>query len=130
MPRVCHFEVHADEPEAVIPFYEATFGWTFQKWAGGPTDYWMITSGPDSEPGINGGMVRRMGPRPTDGQAVNAYVCTVTIPNVDESLAKITSLGGTVALPKMPIPGVGWLAYAKDPAGNLFGIMQPDEQAK
>jgi predicted enzyme related to lactoylglutathione lyase len=26
----------------------------------------------------------------------------------------------------MPIPGVGWLAYAKDTEGNLFGLMQPD----
>jgi predicted enzyme related to lactoylglutathione lyase len=40
-----------------------------------------------------------------------------------------TSLGGTVAVPKMPIQGVGWLAYAKDPDGNIFGLMQPDEKA-
>jgi len=33
-------------------------------------------------------------------------------------------------VPKMPIPGVGWLAYAKDTEGNIFGIMQPDANAK
>ena len=38
--------------------------------------------------------------------------------------------GGTIALPKMPIPGIGWLAYAKDTEGNLFGLMQADPAAR
>jgi predicted enzyme related to lactoylglutathione lyase len=29
----------------------------------------------------------------------------------------------------MPVPGVGWLGYAKDPDGNLFGVMQRDPSA-
>jgi predicted enzyme related to lactoylglutathione lyase len=45
-------------------------------------------------------------------------------------LAKSGKLGGTVALPKMPVPGVGWLAYAKDTEGNIFGMMQSDPGAK
>ena len=35
-----------------------------------------------------------------------------------------------IALPRMPIPTVGWLAYAKDTEGNLFGMMQMDANAK
>ena len=31
--------------------------------------------------------------------------------------------------PKMPVPGVGWLAYAQDPDGNTFGMMQADPAA-
>ena len=38
--------------------------------------------------------------------------------------------GGTIALPKMPIPGMGWLAYCKDTEGNIFGMMQSDPNAK
>ncbi len=34
-----------------------------------------------------------------------------------------------VALPKMAVPGVGWLAYCKDTEGNIFGFMQSDETA-
>jgi hypothetical protein len=34
------------------------------------------------------------------------------------------------ALAKMPIPGVGWLAYVKDTEGNLFGMMQNDPNAR
>jgi predicted enzyme related to lactoylglutathione lyase len=27
-------------------------------------------------------------------------------------------------------PGVGWLAYCRDPEGNPFGLMQADAEAK
>ena len=48
---------------------------------------------------------------------------------MDEYLKKAQSNGGSVAVPKMPIPGVGWLAYCKDTEGNIFGLMQADPKA-
>jgi hypothetical protein len=93
-------------------------------------DYWLITTGPDGTPGINGGLLRRHGPGPAEMQAVNSYVCTVQVESVDTAVGKVAFLGGSVALPKMPVPGVGWLAYAKDPEGNLFGMLQPDKDAR
>jgi uncharacterized protein len=129
MPRVVHFEIHAENPERAIAFYQGIFGWSFQKWAG-PMDYWLIGTGSDEERGINGGMVRRMGPPPIEMQAVNAYCCTVQVPAIDEYIAKIIVAGGPVVVPKMPIPGVGWLAYFKDTEGNIVGVMQPDPTAK
>ena len=44
--------------------------------------------------------------------------------------AAVPALGGTVALPKMAIPGIGWLGYFKDTEGNIFGAMQADPGAK
>ena len=38
--------------------------------------------------------------------------------------------GASVATPKMAIPGVGRQATIKDPDGNLFGVHQPDKDAK
>jgi uncharacterized protein len=128
MPRVVHFEIHADDPERAAKFYQSIFGWEITKWAG-PMDYWLVKTGPDNQPGINGGILRRHAPI-SDGCGVIAYVCTIDVPSVDDYLQKITAAGGLLALPKMPIPGVGWLAYAKDPEGNVFGIMQPDPAAK
>jgi predicted enzyme related to lactoylglutathione lyase len=121
MPRVCHFEIPADEPEKVASFYEKTFGWSFSKWDG-PVEYWLVTTGDDSQPGINGGLMRRQQP----GQPV---VNTIDVPSVDAHIAKITGAGGEIVVPKMAIPGVGWLAYFKDPAGNIFGIMEEDAAA-
>ena len=126
MPRVVHFEIHAGDPARAINFYEKIFGWTFSKWDG-PMPYWLVTTGPDSEPGINGGLHERRGE--IDGQAVIAYVCTVGVESVDASIATVAANGGTIAVPKMPIPGMGWLVYCKDTEGNIFGMMQPDANA-
>ena len=70
-----------------------------------------------------------MGGTPTDGQAVNAYVCTIMATAVDDDVAKAMTNGGSMAMPKMAVPGIGWLAYVKDTEGNLFGVMQEDASA-
>jgi uncharacterized protein len=126
MPRVIHFEIHADDPERAARFYTELFGWQITKWAG-PMNYWVISTGAEGTPGINGGLLRRHGQPPADGQPVNAYVCTVDVADLDASLAKAIGLGGVLALAKMPVPGVGWLAYVKDPEGNILGLMQMDK---
>jgi predicted enzyme related to lactoylglutathione lyase len=128
MPRPVHFEIHAEQPARAIAFYEALFGWTFTSWGGGGMEYWLVTTGPDGEPGINGGLMQRRGT--IDGTAVIGYVCTIAVGTVDEAFAKGVALGATVAVPKMPIPGVGWLAYLKDTEGNIFGITHSDTDAR
>ena len=129
MPRPIHFEIHASDPERVQAFYRTLFGWQFQAWSG-PTEYWVISTGEAAQPGINGGMVRRRGPAPAEGQAVNAFVCTVDVADLDATLRALPGAGGTLALPRMAVPGVGWLAYVKDPDGNLCGLMQADSGAR
>jgi predicted enzyme related to lactoylglutathione lyase len=62
--------------------------------------------------------------------AVNAFVCTVDVADLDATLARVGELGGRVVVPRMPIPTVGYLAYAKDTEGNIFGMMQMDANAK
>jgi predicted enzyme related to lactoylglutathione lyase len=131
MQRVVHFEIHAGDPPRLIDFYGKVFGWTFQKYEGGP-DYWTITTGPTDRSGINGGLVRRMGPTPNakEPTPVIAYVCTVDVADLDKTAAAIVAAGGTLARPKMAIPGMAWLAYYKDPDSNIFGIFQADPNAK
>lgn len=127
MSRAVHFEIHASEPQALIGFYGGLFGWSFNKWEGG--DYWMIHTGPDDKPGINGGLMPRRGGVPEAMAAMNAFVITVDVDHVDTVVDAAKRSGGTVALPKMPVPGIGWLAYRKDPDGNIFGVMQADAEA-
>lgn len=122
MSRVVHFEIHAADPESAATFYSTVFGWRISKWDG-PVDYWLVATG--EGPGIDGGIVRREGARPDSGAAVNAYVCTITVDSLDNTSAAITTNGGTVAVEKHEIPGIGLLAYFKDPEGNIFGALQP-----
>lgn len=130
MPRPIHFEIHADDPARAAKFYTDLFGWKFTEFPGGPMPYWLISTGPEGTPGIDGGMHPRMGPKPVPEQAVTAYVCTIDVPDIDAYLAKVTALGRPICVPKMPIPGIGWLAYAIDSEGNIFGLMQQDAAAK
>ncbi|MBI4749620.1 MAG: VOC family protein [Acidobacteria bacterium] len=128
MPRICHFEIHAENPERAITFYTSVFGWKFQQWGDQP--YWLIETGPKGQSGIDGGLLPRHGAPPVGGEPVNAFVCTVDVDNLDAYSAKVTEHGATLAVPKMPIPTVGWLAYYKDTEGNIFGMMQSDPEAK
>jgi len=105
-----------------MAFYQTVFGWTFQKWEG-PMPYWLITTGPNSEPGINGGLKRRDHPN-------EPCVNTINVSSLDETVATALANGAQVAVPKMAVPGVGWLAYVKDPEGHVIGMMQMDANAK
>ncbi|MDX1566980.1 MAG: VOC family protein [Longimicrobiales bacterium] len=129
MSRVVHFEIHAENPERAVQFYQELLGWEFTRWEG-PMDYWLVTTGTDEEPGINGGLMERRGPGPEEGQAVNSFVCTADVSDLDSLIPRVEELGGTLAVPKNAVPGVGWLAYAKDPEGNLLGLMEADPDAR
>ena len=135
MKRVIHFEIHAAKPERAATFYKEVLGWDIKEWVVPGVEmpeenrYWLVTTGSEKEAGINGGILVRRGPAPAEGQAVNAYICTIGVASVDQSVAKALAAGATVALPKMPIKGVGWLAYCKDTEGNIFGVMQDDNNA-
>jgi len=67
--------------------------------------------------------------RPREGQT-QGTLNTVAVESHDKTIKEIEEQGGSICVPKMAIPKVGWLAYAQDPAGNVFGILEPDENAK
>jgi len=121
MPRVVHFEIPADNPERAAAFYKKAFGWKIEKWPG-PMDYWMVNTGTDGEPGINGGLLKK--------GDVSTTTNTVGVESVDDALAEVSKAGGKMIMPKTPIPTVGYFAYCQDTEGNLFGVMQFDPSAK
>ena len=121
MSRIIHFEIPADDPERAAAFYKKAFGWKIEKWPG-PTDYWLVTTGPEGTPGINGGMMKK-GP-------VTTTTNTIGVESVDKAVETVKVAGGKLVTPKTPIPGVGYFAYLEDTEGNLFGVMQADASAK
>jgi len=122
MLRICHFDIPADDPARAQKFYQEIFGWKFDKW-NGPMEYWMVKTGDDKQPGINGGLAKRM-----PGQV--GMTNTIDVTSVDEFTKKIQSHGGKVIVPKMAIPTVGYFAQCLDTEGNIFGIIQMDQNAK
>jgi hypothetical protein len=122
MPRVVHFEIHSPDPEKTQDFHEGVFGWKFSAW-GGPHTYWLVDTGSSDEQGINGGLMPSR-----DGQP--RTVNTVKVESVDDVVRKIEAHGGTIVVPKMSIPGVGYVAYYLDPVGVLQGVYHDDATAK
>jgi len=121
MNRPIHFEIPAEKPERAIEFYEKVFGWKFEKWDG-PAEYWIIKTG-ESTPGIDGGLMTRRDP-------AQPCVNTMDVADLDATVGVVEGAGGQCVVPKMPVPGVGWLAYFKDTEGHIFGAMQADPTAK
>jgi len=125
MATVAHFEIHASNPELLVEFYSRLFGWRFESW-GPPGQYWVIRTKQDGdERGSDGGLVPRKGDRPGDAQPVSAYVVTIDVASATNTLTLVEELGGVVVVPLRAVVGVGLHAYAKDPDGNIFGIMEP-----
>ena len=126
---VVHFEIHASEPQRVIDFYSALFGWQFTRF--GDTPYWTIDTGEGAigidtpGTGINGGLTQREGPRPEVGAPVNGCNFVVGVDDVDGIFAKGLELGGVEALPLEDAPGVGRFGYLLDPDNNIFGVISP-----
>ena len=81
MPRVVHFEIPAEDPQRAAAFYKKAFGWKIEKWPG-PMDYWMVTTGPDGTPGINGGLMKK--------GDVSATTNTVDVESVEKAIAAVT----------------------------------------
>ena len=121
MPRPVHFEIHADDVQRAVKFYGDLFGWKIENW-GGPADYWLVTTGDDNEPGINGAIMKRPDPEA-------AGVNYINVESIDQFTEKAERSGGSVVMPKMPIPGIGYAAVCKDTEGNPFGLFQDDSAA-
>jgi predicted enzyme related to lactoylglutathione lyase len=116
MGRIVHFEIMAGDPERAVRFYEEVFGWESSTWDG-PMEYWLLTTGPAEEPGIDGAIMRR---RDDDQPGAGAYVCTAEVDSVEDTVKSVEAAGGE---------GVGYHVYFRDTEGNVFGAMQSDESA-
>jgi predicted enzyme related to lactoylglutathione lyase len=122
LSRIIHFELNVKDVEKTIKFYETVFGWKFQKWEG-PMDYWLIMTGDEKEPGIDGGLGQ-------DQENSPHVVNTIDIKDIDVVVKKIKANGGKIVRAKQAVPGVGWMVYFEDVEGILTGIMQSDPDAK
>jgi predicted enzyme related to lactoylglutathione lyase len=124
---IVHFEIPADDLDRASTFYRDVFGWEIAKMPG-PFEYYGVRTTATDEtgmpkgPGVNGGMMKRMHP----GQVPTNYI---GVADIDAHTAKLVEAGGEVCVPKMAVPGHGWLVQFKDPEGNVLALWQPDSKA-
>jgi len=130
---VVHFEISYDELDRVKKFYSEVFGWAFQDLGEDMGGYVLVyPNGEINETrateGINGGMMRRSASGASAGPP-NAFVCTISVEDAEATLEKVKSAGGTIEIPADVVPGIGMLAYFRDPENNLVGVLQTLERA-
>lgn len=113
------FAIHADDVQRCRRFYEAVFGWRFEPW--GPPDFYLVHTGTEASPGIQGLMHKRQEPRGAGG--LNAFECTIAVDDLDAVSAAVAKHGGRIIMNKAPIPTVGVLTKFEDPEGNVLGAM-------
>ena len=76
MPNIQSFGVTCDDVARGRRFYEQAFGWRFEPW--GPPDFYLIHTGDEANPGIQGLMHKRQHPR--SGTGPNGFECTISSP--------------------------------------------------
>ena len=114
MPTIVHFDIASDDVSRARRFYETLFAWTFLAPPGIEGYYLIETKDTDGKDAVGGGLGQRGAP----GQAITAYF---GVEDIDAYLAKVTELGGSAPMPKMAVPGWGYLATCVDTEGNAFG---------
>ena len=94
------------------------------------TEFTSVITGAADQMGINGAIMQRQGAHPEPGAAVAGGVLTMGTGDFDATAAKVADAGGTVAVPKHALPGMAWQGYFLDTEGNVFGVHQPDPEAR
>jgi predicted enzyme related to lactoylglutathione lyase len=119
--HLSHFAVTADDTARARRFYENVFGWGFEPY--GPPGFYLVhTDGPGKEGPVHGALQKRFEVAP--GVVLSGYECTLSVPNLDATIAALVKHGGRVLMPKGTIPEVGTMIRFADSEGNVVGAMQ------
>lgn len=113
--RPIHFECQSPDPASSMEFFSKALDWEFEGWHDFP--YWLATTGPEEERGINGALMPTADGRPRT-------VIIMEVPDIAQALDRVTAAGGEIVLGIQDIPEVGHSAYCRDPQGLLFGLFQ------
>jgi predicted enzyme related to lactoylglutathione lyase len=111
---VVHFEINSANAPQVQQYYASLFGWKVD--ASNPMNYGLVDTDSGGQ-GIAGGI----GPIDEGGQPSTRFY--VQVPDVQATLDRAVSLGGSVVTPVQVIPGMVTLAVFADPEGNQVGII-------
>ena len=123
MPNnLASFAIHVDDVDRARGFYEAVFGWVFEPW--GPPGFYLIHTGDEASPGVQGLMHKRQVPR--TGEGLNGFEVSFSVYDVDDIAARVEANGGRITMAKSVIPTVGALVRFLDTEGNDVGAMKYD----
>ena len=115
---IVHVEFHVKEPKKMEKFYGSVFGWKFQEVPGLDYSLFEAANGP---PGGVGGL--------QPGNWEEGVLNYILVESIDDHVKRIEKAGGKVLAPKMEVPGQGWFAIFRDPAGTKMALWQQNPAA-
>ena len=125
MGRVVHFEIPVEDVDRAERFFSKTFGWKLDRQKGPWGEYLTVITGEPSHDGINGAFYLKKTVPPENARVINV----LDIEDIDAHIDKIKEAGGKIVFGKVIVKGVGYLAYFRDPNGNILGMMERDDTA-
>lgn len=122
------YELMTSDGKAAKSFYDEVIGWNIQG-HGSPTPtgatYHMIGR---SDGKFAGGMLELTEEMQQQGISPG-WFGYIHVPDVDETLDRLTAAGASVVMPASQIPDVGRIALVADPWGATFYVMTPTPPA-
>ena len=112
--QITHIELPSDDLERATSFYSQLFGWDMRQIPEMP-NYAMF----QDRPGESGGAIGLRGQ--TAPERLRIYV---EVESLDATVAKVTELGGSVAVEITDVPGQGRYAAVVDTEGNEIGLWE------
>jgi uncharacterized protein len=119
--HLAHFAINADDVDRARAFYEKVFGWKASAW--GPPGFYLLEGA-----GVRAALQGRR--ELVAGTRTVTFECTIAVDSIDAAERAVRAAGGTVAMERSVIVGVGTLMFFRDPDGNVFGAMQYDARAE
>jgi predicted enzyme related to lactoylglutathione lyase len=124
MDGVNLFNIPVDNMERAKEFFSKSFGWDFFP-TGMDGDHHFATTVPTDENGlpkepggINGGLVQRGA---YEQQVTSIFI---NVKSIEDTIEKVKTYGGKLALDKVPIADFAYLAQIKDTEGNLISLWE------
>ncbi len=110
---ITHVEIPVADKAAATAFYGEVFGWQIDTMEG--FEEYPMWRSPN---GVSGGGLT------SPGEAFGQPLSYVEVDSIDDTLAKVQSLGGSVKVPKMEIDPTSWSAVFEDADGNAIGLFE------
>jgi len=111
-----YLELHSTDTARVKAFYAELFGW---KTKDIPAPKIGVYTEIDTQEGPPAGLMPQQEP---GGRS--AWLAYVSVPKLDETVARAQKLGASVVAPRTEIKDVGWFAVLQDPSGARIGVFE------
>ncbi len=110
---ITHIDIPVSDLGKAQEFYSDLFGWNIAEMPG--FEGYPMWQAPNQ---ISGG---GLAPREDGFTQPRSYV---EVDSIDDVLAKVEAIGGTVTMPKTEIDPTSWFAAFTDPDGNNLGLYE------